>query len=87
MRPKAGLSWGEGAGEDVPANEPPLGPGAPVPLCMCPPFRDPAGPSYSETKPSAPKGWWSLWAGRALKSPLGSTSPGGGGVPTSSLLP
>ena len=38
------------------------------------------------TKPHPPKGWWTLWARRALKSYLVSTSPAGK-VPTSSLLP
>ena len=43
------------------------------------------GPSC-RTKSIPPKGWWGLWAGRALQSPLGPVSPGGR-VPTSSLLP
>ena len=63
------------------------GPGLRVSLCMGlqpPQPPHPGGSSGSKTMAAAPKGWWSLWAGRALKSPLGSMSPGGG-APTSSL--
>lgn len=60
--------------------------GVPGPLCMGPHSPDPRRPSYRETKPRVPRGWWSIWAGRAFKSPLGSASPGAG-VPSSSLLP
>ena len=42
--------------------------------------------SCSHAKPNAPKGCWNFWDGRALKSPLGSKTPGGGD-PHTSLLP
>ena len=42
--------------------------------------------SCSQPKPTAPKGCWNFWDGRALKSPLGSKTPGGGD-PNTSLLP
>ena len=42
------------------------GPGLPVPLCTSPQSPDPGWPSCSKTKPSAPKGWWSVWPGRAF---------------------
>ena len=64
----------------------PHGPAVLVSLCTGPQPPDPGGSSCSQTMAAAPKGWWSLWVGRALKSRLGSMSPGAG-VPTSSLLP
>ena len=62
-------------------------PGATVALFLSLHSLDSSGPYYRETKPAAPKLQQNLWAGRALKSSLGSKSPaeGGGGVPTSSL--
>lgn len=56
------------------------------PLEMGPQSPDPGRPSYTSTKPSAPKGGWMLWAARTLKRHLVSTSSAAG-VPTSSLLP
>ena len=55
LGPKAGLSRAKGSREDMPANEPRLGPGLPGALGTCPPSPDPGGPSYSETKQVRPK--------------------------------
>ena len=65
---------------------PPEGPGVSLLLCMSPQSPDRVRPSYTESKPSASTGWWSLGAGRALKSALGSMSPGGGLPPPASFL-
>ena len=61
----------------------PLAPGVPGPLCMGPQSPDTGGPSNSYTKPSAPKGRWTLWA--AIVS-LGLTSPGERFPPPASFL-
>ena len=73
----------EGAGEDVPGNEP-----CPMDLaCLLP-----SAGAHNLQIQGVLLQWnyayctqrmWGLWAGRALKSPKGSMSPGGG-VPTSS---
>ena len=73
----------EGAGEDVPGNEP-----CPMDLaCLLP-----SAGAHNLQIQGVLLQWnyayctqrtWGLWAGRALKSPAGSMSPGGG-VPTSS---
>ena len=74
-----GLSWGDRAGRDVPANEP-----CPTGLRACSPLHRPT--TSRSRGSSCTQRMWSLWAGRAMKSPLGSMSPSVG-VPTSSLLP
>lgn len=45
--PRLDCPGAEGAGEDMPANEPLLGPLVPGPLWMEPQPPDPGGPSYS----------------------------------------
>ena len=61
-------------------------PGATVALFLSLHSLDSGRPYGRETKPAAPKVQQSLWAGRALKSSLGSKFPAGG-VPTLSLQP
>lgn len=75
----------EGAGEDVVAKQLPwtCNDGSSVHGPRSP---DPGGPSYTSAKPSAPKEWWALCAGRTSKLHLVCTCPGGG-LPTCSLLP
>ena len=86
LGPLDGLSWAEGAGKDVPANEP-----CPMDLVSLFPYAPAhnhqilAGPPAVKLhllhpKDVEPLGW------RSLKSPLGSMFPGDV-VPTSSFLP
>ena len=75
----------DGAGEDVPANEP-----CPVDLaCLLPSARahnlQIQGVLLLWNNAYCTQRMWSLWAGGALKSPMVSMSPGVG-VPTSSLF-
>ena len=79
--PKDWLLWADGAGEDVPANEP-----CPMDLaCLFP-----SAQAHNLQIQGVLLQWnyiyyshkmWSVWALRALKSPKGSMSPGVG-VPT-----
>ena len=83
--PKDGQSWGWRSSEDIPANEP-----CPKDLAC---LLASAGAHKLQIQGVLLQGnyayctrrMWSLWAGRALKSPVGSTSPGVG-VPISRLL-
>ena len=76
----------EGGGEDVPANEP-----CPWTWRACSPLHWPTTSRYRQdllqwNYTYCTQRRWSFRAGRALESPLGSTSPGDG-VPTSTFFP
>ena len=84
---KPGVPWGTGSGGECATNEqhlpsPPL---VPRPLWRKPLSQDRGAPK-GKAKLSAPKGCWTLWSGRGLKSHLVATSPGPD-VSMASLLP
>ena len=61
------------------------GPGVLLTLRLSPQSLDPGGPSGRETKPTASKQRWSLWAGRALKIPWDPCVLWAGDLPASPL--
>ena len=83
--PRMDCHGADGAGESVPASEPcPMGLESLLPSAQAHSLQIQEGPPAVKLCLLQQR-IWSLWAGRALKSPVGSMSPGG--VPTSSLLP
>ena len=68
------LSWLTDGG-----NVPPTIPGVPLAICLNPHLPDPGGPPAEEPSLYHPKNQWSLWAGKALQTPLGTVWPLGWG--------